>query len=327
MTIFTAASYALGVCCAAALTSCGGSQVPFAPAPTALQAARAQPPDRQADTMTRDLLYASDVNTNDLYAFRYPHGGLVFKLTGFDQPGGLCSDPQGNVFVTNALYENVVEYAHGARTPTQSLYLPGETLGCTVDPTTGDLAVIFDSYTQGTGVAVYAGAQGIPTITYSGFGAELQRGGYDNKGNLFLDAYTDNHDWGFFVLPRSGGPILYVTLSGGNFSKSGQIQWDGKHMAVVDESLDTVSRLKFDGPKGPSGHWSGTVLGVTTLKRCGNALQSWIQGSAIIVPCGARNLAQVKVWDYPSGGRPTRTVGKSVLIVPAAVTVSVAPRS
>jgi hypothetical protein len=313
---FTLRFVGVALCAAWALAGCGTQSVAPAPPQHAASA--------RADTASQDLLYVSDVNTDDVYALRYPRGGLVFTLTGFGQPDGLCSDAEGNVFVTNYLYDNAVEYAHGARTPTKTFIAPGATSACSVDPTTGNLAVVFSSYSKGTGVAVFPSAQGSPVVTYSGAGAILTHGGYDNEGNLFLDGDTNGRAWGFFVLPKSGGPILYVTLSGGSFSKSGQIQWDGKHMAVLDESLDTVSRIKFHRPRGARNHWSGTVLGVTTLKECGAGLQSWIQGSAIIVPCSAHNVAHVKVFDYPAGGHPIKTVGRSILLIPAAVTVSVA---
>ena len=56
---------------------------------------------------------------------------------------GMCTDASGNVYMTN---ENaVVEYPHGGTSPVRTVRIPGaQTMYCSVDPTTGDLAVTFD---------------------------------------------------------------------------------------------------------------------------------------------------------------------------------------
>ena len=49
----------------------------------------------------RNLLYVSDDGDNFLYVFALPKGKLVGTITGFLGIAGLCSDSQGNVFVTD----------------------------------------------------------------------------------------------------------------------------------------------------------------------------------------------------------------------------------
>jgi len=59
---------------------------------------------------------------------------------------GLCVDAQGNVFVPTWQGESgtrgyVYEFAHGGSTPIATLSDPGGAFGCSVDLTTGNLAV------------------------------------------------------------------------------------------------------------------------------------------------------------------------------------------
>ena len=90
----------------------------------------------------------------------FPKGDLVGTLTGFSVPSGECVDESGDVFVADGGADTIREYAHGGTTPIATLNDPGEPYGCSVDPTTGNLAV-----TNGSdSVAIYPSAQGTPTL-------------------------------------------------------------------------------------------------------------------------------------------------------------------
>lgn len=65
------------------------------------------------DAKTNDLLYVSDVGTNDVYVYSYPKLKLEGTLTGFATPDGECVDMAGNVFITNFGTQQIFEYAHG----------------------------------------------------------------------------------------------------------------------------------------------------------------------------------------------------------------------
>ncbi len=104
-----------------------------------------------------DLLYVSKYD--DVDVFSYPAGKRVGTLTGFQSPGGLCVDKAGDVFVTNFGASNIVEYAHGGTKPIATLSDPyQEPDDCSVDPTTGNLAVA----NIGGSVSIYEGARGHP---------------------------------------------------------------------------------------------------------------------------------------------------------------------
>src|SRR5581483_10436727 len=95
--------------------------------------------DRSASWMRReatssDLLYVSDVGTEDVYVYTYPGGTLAGTLTGFAEPQGLCGDAQGDVWIVDTQKSRLVEYAHGGTAPIAVLADHGEyPSGCAVD--------------------------------------------------------------------------------------------------------------------------------------------------------------------------------------------------
>src|ERR1700727_972399 len=48
----------------------------------------------------------------------YPARHLVGKIYDYRDPLGLCSDADGNVYVSEYAYAEITEYAHGATSPT-----------------------------------------------------------------------------------------------------------------------------------------------------------------------------------------------------------------
>ena len=93
-----------------------------------------------------DLVYAGSRYADSVYVFNYANGNLVGTLTGIHRPQDLCSDKNGNVWVTedtNGSYEagQIEKYAHGYRHPLITLKDARAPVDCSVDPKTGDLAV------------------------------------------------------------------------------------------------------------------------------------------------------------------------------------------
>ncbi len=166
--------YALSSCVAAALLAgCGGSQPPIG-APSAMPQSRAiaQRAGRGGSWMLpeakgEDLLYAGN-KISRVNVFSYPAGKLVGTLS--ESAYSFCSDKNGNIFVVQPLgsQSEILEYAHGGAEPIQTLYdANAVAVACSVDPTTGNLAVINFSTNglQGPGnVAIYQGAQGTPLL-------------------------------------------------------------------------------------------------------------------------------------------------------------------
>lgn len=93
---------------------------------------------------SQNLLYVSIQGFNDVYVYSYSPSPieLVGKLTGFSDPSGLCVDKAGNVYVANAGAKNILEYAHGGTKPIATLTDESDApFSCSIDPSTGDLAV------------------------------------------------------------------------------------------------------------------------------------------------------------------------------------------
>ena len=89
-------------------------------------------------TSSSDLIYMVLGNTVGIYNFS---GDQVGALKGFEGVAGLCSDTQGNVWVTYG--NSLLEYTHAGTVPIAQVYLPSGygAESCAVDPSSGNLAV------------------------------------------------------------------------------------------------------------------------------------------------------------------------------------------
>jgi DNA-binding beta-propeller fold protein YncE len=248
----------------------------------------------------KSLLYVSSVLTNSVYVYSFPKGKLEGTLTGFNTPYGLCSDGAGNVWVVNDAANDIIEYAHGGTTPIATLSDPGEyPEGCSVDPTTGNLAVTnFFSSSGGGSVAVYAKAAGTPTLYTDPDIAEFRFCGYDDKGNLFADGATSASVFEFAELPIGKKALKTIPVQE-TVEWPGAVQYDGKYVAVGDTDTGKVYRIEGK---------SGKVMQTVTLGDATELNQFWIAlGSK-----GKSNMAQsqlvgplesgnaVNLYPYPS---------------------------
>jgi hypothetical protein len=266
------------------------------------------------DVKRKPLTYIADQGTNDVYV--YADKTLVGTLTGLNEPSGECVDKAGNVFVTNFGASTIVEFAHGGAAPIATLddtgFLP---LGCSVDPTTGNLGVtdrVNSQFQQGD-VAVYPNAQGTPTRYTNPSMYYYEFCGYDDKGNLFLDGSTHVSAVLFAELPAGGSSLELVTLNRA-IGFPGGVQWDGKHVAVGDQNVPVIYQFAISGS-------GGTEAGSTTLAGGSQVTQFWIQGRGrrehVIGPNAGG--ANTMFWKYPAGGNATKTI---VGHEPVGVTVS-----
>jgi DNA-binding beta-propeller fold protein YncE len=271
------------------------------------------------DAASQNLLYVSDTVTSDVYVFSYPKAKLVQTLTGFTDPAGECVDKNGDVFVANTGRNNIVEYAHGGTSPKATLDDPGYfPVGCTVDPTTGNLAVTNESPSSSASgnVVVYLRAKGRPTGNYTDAAMpEPLLCGYDDAGNLFVDGDGQGNAFAFAELRRGAKKLANVTLNQ-DIANPGGVQWDGSHVAVGDQSTNTIYQFDVSGKR-------GRVAGSTQLGGATQVFQFWIAGARVI---GADAYgADVGIWKYPAGGPAVKIIGG--LYAPLGVTVSLARRS
>lgn len=226
----------------------------------------------------------------------YPGGKLVGSLSGGGT--GACSDAAGHVFITNNTI--VTEYAHGGRKPINTLSLPGGSAGgCSVDPTTQNLAVVFAG--QAGDVAVFANEQGSPSLYQSMLDARYC--GYDNSGNLFVDGYNGGSP-ALSELAQSGSAFTILSINGSLGSPPSQVQWDGRYVSYESTARRHVEiqRLSISGS-------TATVVHAVHLPRITDAAnQSWIYAGVIVVPFGAaggnKTADKIGVWSYPRAGKP-----------------------
>jgi hypothetical protein len=355
MKYLSSATGTVGVCAALAMLaacSAGGSQSPPAPSAQLLQGAdrsasaalllarlpigragKSIHPDQRRSWMSPDakkknmLLYISDEVTDDAYVYTYRGGNRVGKLvgtlSGFNVPAGECVDKVGDVFITNSQAQTVSEYAHGGTTPIATLNdLSGEfPFACSVDPTTGNLAVtnLFSAYGAGN-IAIFANAQGTPAI-YSGAAFQgMYYAAYDNAGNLFFDATSSGSgNFQFGELPKGSATLETVTLNQ-SIGFPGGVTWDGKYVVVGDQNAPAVYQFTVSGGAGTEvgatqlTGASGIVQFATPQKRAGAKNP---QASTVIGPSCTANTTGV--WTYPAGGTPAKMLAGSGCPVAAVV--------
>jgi hypothetical protein len=255
---------------------------------------------------SEDLLYIEDefAGVGGVFVYSYPGGKHVGTLPGV-VADTMCTDDQGDVFMTNYGAQEIVEYAHGGSNPIAFLsdapYYPD---GCSIDPTTGNLAVanIRGPGLRGFGsVAIFANAKGAPTFYSDPNIYWYYYCGYDNNGNLFVDGNNESTP-PVAELPHGSSTFTDLTLSEG-LSDAGPIQWDGHDLAIgyANYSASAIYQVTVSGP-------NGTVIGTTTLQLRGphpSGAPFWIQGRTIIAPYARSRLVnyrQVGFWHYPAGG-------------------------
>jgi hypothetical protein len=270
----------------------------------------------------KGFLYISNENDTgsgavDVYGYNpkamtlTPVGGA----DGFELPAGLCSDARGDVYVVDELAQTVTKFAFGTlkviETLNEDVGLP---VGCSVDPTSGNLAVTIFGGNNGSngGVLIYTHASGTPAQHN---GAINDWGsGYDPHGNLWVEGDNATGDGYVMELPK-GGSFLRTATFDQVLYLPGAPQWDGKYLDISDQkyqggiqaalyqtriSVGTLTTVKTVLPK------SGCYLGTS--------FESWasIAASPDDLPkTQATQIAagddvcnyQFDVWAYPDAGQ------------------------
>lgn len=330
----------LAVIAIAGLTGCGASQPPIGATESVRQTfSDVAHADRGTSWMLPEakkikrLLYVSD-GLYDVLVYDYKTGAEVGMLTGFGRPAGQCVDSKGNVWITNDGF--TVEYAHGGTEPLKT-FSTGDSIGCSVDPTTGNLAV---AESTAHSILIFNHASGKATVFKASqrCAFELLPPGYDDNGNLYMEAWRGRSN-NVCELPHGGakikGPVSTGSLVLGYY---GSVMWDGKYITLAEEedpysfNAAVIHQMKEDASGGL------TEVGQTVLNgNCNvsvfqpfivgtkNTPDNHTQGSAVV---GSNTICYgspgVFYWGYPSGGDPTRTLNSSI---PEAggVSVSIAP--
>lgn len=289
----------------AALTACGGVGQ-LAPG-----SAVSSDHSSNRSGSTGDLLYVAGA-CGGICIFTYPEINYVASITGI-VGGFLCTDADGDVYVTegsgNFSVGYIYEFAHGGTEPIKTLNDTGFPEGCSVDPTTGNLAVANEA-SPGTefyhgDLAIYANAEGTPTYYKTQNITNYAFCSYDNKGNLLVDGSGDGT--AFAILPRGGNSLNPVTFS--QKTTGGTILWDGQYFDIGQGYVGhgTIDRVSISGS-------SGTVVSQVTIggkvKTLPGSLPFALNGKTVALfyrpPVHPTNY--LGFWRFPQGGKPRRVV-------------------
>jgi hypothetical protein len=303
--------------CATLFAACGGGSQPNASLGMPPAASLAHQRSWMSPlAKSQALLYVSDAENDvvDVYKnFASNSVTRVGQLGGVQYPSGECTDRAGNVWVTELYGQDVVEFAHGGTSPLQSLSVTGFPIGCSVDPTTGNLAVASWEDSQGYntrgGVFIFAHASGTPTFYTDPNLWQFWPPGYDAAGNLFVAGYNPTVE--LVELSRGGSNFQQISLGSKSITSPGGVTWDGKYVVAADlqyqgRNTTAIYRIAVSGMK-------GTVIGTTVLtdscspSKGADIMQPLIRGTTVLG--GNRSCTnRVAFWSYRNGGNPTRTL-------------------
>jgi hypothetical protein len=255
------------------------------------------------------------------YALTYPAGKVVqtISLGGGIYGSGVCSDAGGRVFITawgeqgGKVVGYIYEFAYGGKSPISTINegVNESPTACSVDPTTGDLAVTNNPQPNcvvGGSVAIYPGGQGTPTMYTDPSFACYSSAAYDDEGNLFIGGmgYGSGSPYEIAELPEGSSQFTNI-----EFSKSitchlsdnckNTVQWNSGYLAVTkptdDHGTPIVYRVRLSGS-------NGAVVGSTRFRGAFVGRQSgqcsWIQGDRIVL---SYRTGSVAIWMYPAGGK------------------------
>lgn len=291
---------------AALVAGCGSSNVPFAttPGPSA-----AKVPARSS--LVYPFLYVGDLGTSDVYVESYPQGKHKLTITSPGSVNGLCADFNGGVNMTDAHDNQIIEYQYASTKQLRVLKDPGYYLGgCSVDPTSNDLAVAIQPTNSGPGgVAIFRNGKGKPHNYTSSETYFAGHCAYDDNGDVFVDG--SNPNTGFFVaeLPHKSHTFSPIALNQ-SIAAGGDLQWDGGSslLAIDDQGVgyqgSTVYEFAIDGS-------SAALEGSTPLSGSADVIGFTLvetSTSSRIIGANTGSAPSVMYWHYPKGGKPTKTI-------------------
>jgi hypothetical protein len=285
------------------------------------------------------LLYVSDEYAGSVDVYDYKTLKSVGMLSVAGAYGGECVDAKGDVYITQFGEASVIEYAHGGKEPLRSFTTDGYTEGCSVNRD-GDVAVgNFESLSFGQGdVQVFPHSGGSPRRYTSSDCYEMSTPGYDNKGNLFVEA-TDGDQTFVCELPAGGSSLRTVQISQPIVSP-GSVMWDGKYLALTDPGYQQSNHTAImQATESASGDL--TVVGVTLLNgNCDGSLSATgepfivgtrntpvndTQGKSVVginLWCNHFGMMGTNIWPYPTGGAPTAELPSGYDSVGQAVSIA-----
>jgi hypothetical protein len=294
---------------AAFLAGCGGAASGITPTGSILV-----PPgtERKAGS-GQQLLYLSDFVHKQVSVYKYPaysSESPYQTLMGFNIPLGECSNGK-DLWIVDEGAHDVLEYEAGGTTPIATLkgQRDQNPFTCSYDPTTRNLAVANGSTDHSNDVAtvmVYKHAKGKPKTykcasIFTQYGHGFSFVGYDSRGDLFADAWgAASYNPTLCELPKDGLKMKTVALDR-VLSSPGQIQWDGKHLAVGDYAANVIYQFVIKKYKAMT---KGTISLEGAYNRC---IQFSIAEQTVVCPTQESD-GGTPIYAYPQGGSPINVI-------------------
>lgn len=261
------------------------------------------------------LLYASDGANGvvDIYAYKDPKR-LLGQLTGFQLPYGECSDKAGHVYVVDFGGQKIVKYAHGATKRLETLKdALGYPIGCSVDPTTGNLAVA--NFADTAGIEVYQNGSGQPRQYADKNFARYWPPGYDGDGNLYVEGQDAAGNFRFAELLAGQPAFLDISLDFTLFYP-GSVMFDGTYMALTDQEyggvpITGIYRVRIEGSTGIGITAIGLTDSCSSSGPYTKVVQPWVHG-ALVVGGNLDCTSRFDYWNYTNGGDPVKSISAEI---------------
>jgi hypothetical protein len=297
-------SLSIGV--AAMLAGCSGIAAGPISATSAMPqtAAIATPADRGKSWMLPEakkqpLIYITATGSPLVSVFTFA-GRLVGQLN-IGSPQGECADKAGDVWIANTGASEMVEYAHGGKKPISTLEDPGQQpAGCSVNNTTGDLAVtnICNAQSCGNGnLVIYPHASGSAKSYFDERIDHYYSCAYNGDGDLLVAGRSNkekpaDHKILFAELYKNGKFLENVIMPPG-FKAYQNVQGTKTYFAVEGFSNHEtfIYHIVFGGRH-------GKTMGRTQFSRR-TSVESFFVSGPQIVTLFVEGF--VSFWHYPSG--------------------------
>jgi hypothetical protein len=278
-------------------------------------------PDRHRSWVSPDaanaaqLLFESDLGTDDVYIFALPDMTLKGTLTGFKEPLGECSDNHGNVWIANSLKNEMLEYSRSGALLNKIARPNLNPWACAVNPVNGDLAITQENrpHFQPGQVFVYSNPSSVPMILRNPVQVFYFYAAYDPRGDLWIDG-TDA--LGHSMLSKcDAASCTTIGLSGGSIIAAGTIAWDKDNgtWVVFDQycrdapsfcSYPVSARGVVGTPTTYLSYTGGGLCDLIQVAMVSTGKRPIVVGGDNEYPCGSYKTGSVNRWAYPAGGNP-----------------------
>jgi hypothetical protein len=282
------------------LGGCGGlSSVPIQPSVSAVRG------DATSDLLyTAYLVSDNRLNTRSaLSVSTFPEGKNVATIALRGVATGVCSDRSGDVWVVQENRDDHVayEYVHGGTKPIAQIHVPytrGFALGCAVDPTTGNLAVLVANGNGRGFVEVWAGARSSKPASFD-VPFFPNACAYDANGNLFVDGSVGSTQiFSFGELLKGTSRVETVKLDRRPYNFPGGIAWDGTYVDLGDNDGAGYGKIYRIAVSSYEGH----VVAIVHFARLNYAPMFAVRGGWLVGTSGGY-AHEVSLWHFPAGGQ------------------------